>query len=577
MKSGDIIEGRYRLISILGEGAMGTVFLAEHILIQRRLALKLLHAQLAEDISIVERFMNEARAAGTLGHPNIVESTDMGFTRENVPYIVFEYLQGSTLTDEIYRVGGLSVRRALRIAHQIASALDAAHNAGIVHRDLKSDNVFLTDREDVSDHVKVLDFGVSRFSELESDRSGGGQVLGTPEYMAPEQVTSPDKVDARADIYGLGVILYEMLTARCPFRADDDPHAVLHQVVNDPPPPLGLPSLPPGLQEMILSKLLAKDPNRRYATMKDVAAAIEAFHLIVRPPGSITPLSVPRQPDPSEARADAVVKLPDAPARLASPYLWLVGALVAGAAGVGMMVLGDQASLIPNTTSKPALEIEAQKIAAALENALHAGTGRAEGVATTPMLRAAIETDAATLKDMAGADFLFNPKPNETLEVFQVRAGTSQSLLRIPEKASAIPPAVGAKTGIQTDGRTLHVLVSVPVTTQNGKIGGSIALLTPVDLSSIKESIAKHAVKATLLGLTVPLELAAGAGTGDPITVPIAVAADFKTAPLSLSATISPPSPGAKRFWIARFVAWGFAGALFVLFLMRLLRGNTRG
>ena len=159
--------------------------------------------------------MNEARAAGTLGHPNIVESTDMGFTPNHVPYIVFEYLEGTLLTDEIYRVGGLPVRRAIRIASQIASALHAAHNAGIVHRDLKSDNVFLTDKDDALDHVKVLDFGISRF--LETDEAQRNMVMGTPEFMAPEQITDPGSVDHRADIYALGVILYEMLTARRPF------------------------------------------------------------------------------------------------------------------------------------------------------------------------------------------------------------------------------------------------------------------------------------------------------------------------------------------------------------------------
>src|SRR5580692_726475 len=156
-KTGDIIEGRYRIHKVLGEGGMGTVFLAEHTLIKRRVAIKILHPELATDSDVIERFMNEARAAGTLGHPNIVESTDMGFTQNNVPYIVFEYLEGSLLTDEIYRVKGMPQRRALRVAEQIASALHAAHNAGIVHRDLKTDNIFLTDKDEALDHVKVLD------------------------------------------------------------------------------------------------------------------------------------------------------------------------------------------------------------------------------------------------------------------------------------------------------------------------------------------------------------------------------------------------------------------------------------
>src|SRR3954470_5058708 len=208
VKTGDVVEGRYRIIKTLGAGGMGTVYLAEHALIKRRVAMKILHPDLATDSDVVERFMNEARAAGTLGHPNIVESTDMGFTHNHVPYIVFEYLEGALLTDEIYRVGGLPVRRAVRIAEQIASALLAAHNASIVHRDLKSDNVFLTDKDDALDHVKVLDFGISRFMKLE-DRQRN-MIVGTPEFMAPEQITNPDGVDKRADVYALGVILYEM-------------------------------------------------------------------------------------------------------------------------------------------------------------------------------------------------------------------------------------------------------------------------------------------------------------------------------------------------------------------------------
>ena len=121
MKIGDMVEGRYRILKTLGQGGMGTVFLAEHALIKRKVAIKILHPDLATDADVIERFMNEARAAGTLGHPNIVESTDMGFTANHVPYIVFEYLEGTLLTDEIYRVGGLPVRRAIRIAEQIAS------------------------------------------------------------------------------------------------------------------------------------------------------------------------------------------------------------------------------------------------------------------------------------------------------------------------------------------------------------------------------------------------------------------------------------------------------------------------
>jgi tRNA A-37 threonylcarbamoyl transferase component Bud32 len=277
VKTGDLLEGRYRIIKTLGEGGMGTVFLAEHALIKRRVAIKILHSELATDADVIERFMNEARAAGTLGHPNIVESTDMGFTQTQVPYIVFEFLEGTLLTDEIYRVGGLPLRRAVRIAQQIASALHAAHVAGIVHRDLKSDNIFLTDKDDALDHVKVLDFGISRFLEADDEQTRRGVVMGTPEFMAPEQITAPQSVDKRADIYALGVILYEMLTARRPFAGDDEPRALLDRIVRDVPPPLQRPEVPHAMAEMIHHRLLAKDPRDRYQSMVDVEAALDAF------------------------------------------------------------------------------------------------------------------------------------------------------------------------------------------------------------------------------------------------------------------------------------------------------------
>ena len=285
VKSGDLLEGRYRIIRMLGEGGMGSVFLAEHALIKRRVAIKILHSELATDANVIERFMNEARAAGTLGHPNIVESTDMGFTTNHVPYIVFEFLEGALLTDEIYRLGGLPVRRTVRIASQIASALTAAHNAGVIHRDLKSDNVFLTDKDNAFDHVKVLDFGISRFLMLDDKQKG--MVLGTPEFMAPEQITDPESVDHRADVYALGVILYEMLTARRPFASEEDPRQLMHRIVHDEAPPLMRPEVPRALEEAILSRMLAKHPDARYQTMSDVVTALESF--ITRSDGTPVP------------------------------------------------------------------------------------------------------------------------------------------------------------------------------------------------------------------------------------------------------------------------------------------------
>jgi TonB family protein len=275
VETGDLVDGRYRILSLLGEGGMGSVFLAEHTLIKRKVAIKILHPQLAREAHVVDCFMNEARAAGLLGHPNIVESTDMGFTHDHVPYIVLEYLQGALLTDEIYRVGGLPVRRAVRIAEQIADALRAAHDAKLVHRDLKSDNIFLTDKDDASDHVKVLDFGVSRFMHVEDGHST--TVVGTPEFMSPEQLTAPETVDHRADIYALGVILYEMLSARRPFNPGKTPDELGHTIISSPPPPLQHQKIPRALADLIIDRLLAKDPAARPQSMGEVGAALEAF------------------------------------------------------------------------------------------------------------------------------------------------------------------------------------------------------------------------------------------------------------------------------------------------------------
>lgn len=278
--SGETVDGRYRVVRKLAAGGMGTVFLAEHILIKRRVAIKVLHPELAADRGMLERFMNEASAAGTLGHPHIVESTDMGFTRDGVPYIVFEYLEGCLLSEEITRLGRLPVRRTLAIARQVASALEAAHNARIAHLDLKSNNVFLTDRGEAADHAKLLDFGISRFMAIDSLITQPNVLMGTPTFMAPEQVLTPDQVDCRADIYALGVLVYEMLTGRCPF-VSADAHWVLARIVHDHPPPLDR-AVPPTLDRLLFDGLLVKSRDRRMQTMGEVMAILDAMIATLR-------------------------------------------------------------------------------------------------------------------------------------------------------------------------------------------------------------------------------------------------------------------------------------------------------
>jgi serine/threonine protein kinase len=298
---GDIIDGRYRIVRKLADGGMGTVFLGEHMLIKRRVAIKRLHAELATDHTMVHRFMNEASAAGSLGHPHIVESTDMGFTREGIPYIVFEYLEGCLLREEIHRLGALPIRRALRITRQIASALEAAHNAQIAHLDLKSDNVFLIDRDESIDHAKLLDFGISRFMAADSQDTKPGILMGTPEFMAPEQILYPDQVDGRADIYALGVLLYEMLAGRCPFL-HSDPRVVLHQIIDAPPPAFD-PPVPLALECLLFDGLLVKSREQRVQTMAEVTMMIDGLVVALRPGAPEMPMFGGGRAQPSEVIA----------------------------------------------------------------------------------------------------------------------------------------------------------------------------------------------------------------------------------------------------------------------------------
>ena len=587
VKAGDTLEGRYKIIKTVGEGGMGTVFLAEHMLIKRRVAIKILRPELAADAQVVERFMNEARAAGAIGHPHIVESTDMGFTRDEVPFIVFEYLEGTLLTDEIYRVRGMPPRRALRIATQIASALHAAHSANIIHRDLKSDNIFLTDKEEASDHTKVLDFGISRFMEAEAgsdDSSNRALVMGTPEFMAPEQILTPEKVDRRADIYALGVVLYEMLTARRPFDFDEpkitaerrltETDKLLHKIVTEPVPSMNRPDLPPGLEELIREKLLAKNPDDRFQSMKDVQAAFEAFVSVARRDSEpIAPIVIPATPLPEAAQT---VQPPPQPAPKKSGIAWLAAALLVGGAGAALMVVEPKAEAGAGNASHEAaikaIEDVASKIGSTLDNQAQTQHVRAGGTASLPMLRAAIETDAATLQDMVkDRDVLFKAQSGEVLEIFQLREGNQISMLRIPGPAQAIQPVEPDATRVETDGTALRLVVGSPVVNQKGINEGVVALSAPVDLAAIKQSLAPHTKGAALLGLDKPLVLV-GTGAGPtPKSFPIKATPQSKISGLSLAAALDAPAKAkqagsAQTFKYARFACWGLAGLLLVMF-----------
>ena len=272
--------GNYRAVSLLGEGGMGAVYLAEHPAIGRRVAVKVLHRNLSLDQQLLARFLNEARAANAIRHPNIIEILDSGALPDGMPFLVMELLEGESLAQRIARLGRLPTRAALRFAYQTASALGAAHGKGIIHRDLKPDNMFIVPDQDVTDgeRLKILDFGIAKLQEgtRVSVKTRTGALMGTPLYMSPEQCRGVREIDHRSDIYSLGIILYEMVSGRPPFVSDGFGDLV-NMHLNMPVPSLraAVPDVPAALEALII-RMLAKDPEQRFADMAAVREALKA-------------------------------------------------------------------------------------------------------------------------------------------------------------------------------------------------------------------------------------------------------------------------------------------------------------
>lgn len=282
---GQLLADRYRVEALLGTGAMGAVYRAEHVHMKKLVALKVLHREMTHDPQVVSRFEREAVAAGRIEHPNVATAKDFGKLEDGSFYLVLEYVQGALLRVAL-RGGPLPPARAVAIAKQIADALGAAHDAGIVHRDLKPENVMLVPQAEGGDLVKVLDFGIAKISsgELEGQAlTKVGAVFGTPEYMAPEQA-SGQVVDHRVDLYALGVMLYEMLAGRAPFEADDMIAVLTQQLVAEPAP---LPAHVDRELAALVHKQLAKLPQDRSQSAAELGAALDALQRRFGPPSGV--------------------------------------------------------------------------------------------------------------------------------------------------------------------------------------------------------------------------------------------------------------------------------------------------
>jgi len=306
---GTTLAGKYRIDARLNEGGMGTVYRATHVLMEKTVAIKVLRPALAADEKIVARFSREARAASRISHPNALSVTDFGEDDNGIVFLVMEFLSGRTLKQLIRDDGPLPLPRVVEIIRQVGDALHAAHLQGVVHRDLKSDNIMLVDTM-AGDHAKVLDFGIAKINEpdgkMDSGLTAPNLVIGTPQYMSPEQCSQEGEIDARSDIYSLGVILYETLVGHVPFTADSPTMVMMKHLQEPVPSVLDERSDVPPQVGRVIARAMAKLPGNRYQTVAEliedltIASGIATFAPVPAKIATTGPTNVPRANDDAD-------------------------------------------------------------------------------------------------------------------------------------------------------------------------------------------------------------------------------------------------------------------------------------
>jgi len=318
---GQVVSDKYKLLRLLGDGGMGSVYEAEHVRLGTHVAIKVLHTDLARRAGIAERFLQEARVSAQIRSPHVVQVTDVDRTPDGVAYLVMELLQGEPLAGLMKRERKLAVPTACEYVTQILQALEAAHALGVIHRDLKPDNVFVT-FQGGKPVLKLIDFGIAKLKTAQAGQTKNltvaGMLMGTPEYMAPEQAYSADKVDVRADLYAVGVMLYEMLSGQPPAEADD-PRVLILKVERGEVTPLvqAAPGIEPQLAGFV-HRAMAPRPELRFANATEMRLALEdvlrgrrpgTAKLAVAGGGGTAPIAAPiaapaALADTAEARAD---------------------------------------------------------------------------------------------------------------------------------------------------------------------------------------------------------------------------------------------------------------------------------
>ncbi len=511
------------------------------------MALKVLSPSIAADRDLVRRFLDEGQVAGTMGHPNIVESLDMGVVEDGRPFLVLEYLEGMTVAEELSRRGALDVGRASFIGMQIASALGAAHARGIVHRDLKPENVFLIDRDGHGDHVKVLDFGISKLESRKEGSARAGLVVGTPDYMAPEQVTDAATVDSRADVFALGAMLYELLSGRPPLDAAEG-EDVLEVVVRRTPAPLGriCPHLPPQILATV-ERAMHKDRTKRTQTIAEVRAALEPF-------ATTSPMAVPAGPlsHPS-MKISGVQSVGDAPD---SGRISGVGSFGAPPPSASLAALATTAET-PIVSDLPPSSVSVPAAATSSAVLLSSSTSEAAAAANADRLSAqlaaiAAESPAAprrglTIPLLAG---VFGACAAGAVVFFALRSN-GPAVATAPAHIEATPTAAAKSDGTAT--ASTGATGAVTSTAQPGSIAaataetkGSPVATTPPSKSANKDSAnakAAHEPASSAALTSAEARKEKEKAQNDALTNAAAEVSTHTSAASSLAAPPTPPQP----------------------------------
>jgi serine/threonine-protein kinase len=341
LELGSLVDKKYLIVRLIGEGGMGAVFEGQNVLIQRRVAIKVLHRATAANEATVTRFEREAQAAGRIGSDHILEVIDLGTLPDGDRYIVMEYLDGEPLSARIQRLGRLTPTELRPLLRQTLVGLSAAHQAGIIHRDLKPDNIYvLTQKAGHKDFVKIIDFGISKFSAVGSNMAmtTAGALMGTPFYMSPEQAKG-SPIDARSDLYAMGVIAYEALAGRVPFSGETF-NELMFKIALSAPTPLveENPEIDPHFAA-IVDKMMARNVEDRYASADEVIRALDAWTASAPSPliGGATTTSTPH--GPREAPVTSVLEEPS------------------GAPRTGASWSNTQADAVPKKSTLPVIAI----------------------------------------------------------------------------------------------------------------------------------------------------------------------------------------------------------------------------